>query len=60
LSERVPSAAIVIMRIMRILVEETLHQDSRDWSLVLENLLARSVLVCGYVPLCPALRDAAP
>jgi hypothetical protein len=51
---------MVIMRMMRVLVEELLHQDSRGWSPVFENIPARSVWVCGFVPSCPALTGTAP
>jgi hypothetical protein len=39
------SAAMVIMVIMLVLVEELLCQDSRGWSPVLESFLVRSMWV---------------
>jgi hypothetical protein len=60
LSERGPSVSMVIMRIMHVLMEELLRQDSKGWSPMFENLPAKSVWVCGYVPLFLALNGIAP
>jgi hypothetical protein len=51
---------MVTMMIMHVLVEELLHEDSRGWSPIFENLPARSVWIHGYVPSCPALNGASP
>jgi hypothetical protein len=60
LSERGPSVTMVIMMIMRVWVEQLLHEDSRGFSLVFENLLAKNVWVRGYILSHLALNDAAP
>jgi hypothetical protein len=54
-----PSAVMVIMVIMSVLVEELLREDLRSWSSVFENLTTMSVWVCGYVRSCPALNNVA-
>jgi hypothetical protein len=51
---------MVIMIIMRVLVDKLLRQDSRGWSIVFENLPARSVWVGGYAPSCLVLNRVAP
>jgi hypothetical protein len=47
------------MVIMRVLVEELLHQDSRCSSLVFENLPSSSMWVRSFLPSCPALKGVA-
>jgi hypothetical protein len=54
------SAAMVTMIMMHVLVDKLLCQDSRGWSLVFENLPARSVCIYGYTQSGLALNGIAP
>jgi hypothetical protein len=51
---------MVIMMIIRVLVDKLLHQGSRGWSPLFENLPTGSMRVYGYAPSCPALNGSAP